>query len=154
MKKILIKSAFFTLMKKVKSISNAILLRINKNFRKKIIPFKNHQFFKDYSYAFIVESATEKCIKMTIYPQNTSNIIKLAIQIPDGEGNIVKEFPQILKDYGLLHASGLLKVGEIMVYECYLNVKYNSIEMETLKKILNGIANPSIIISFQKVKTI
>ncbi len=154
MKKILIKSAFFTLMKKVKSISNAILLRINRNFRKRI-PIKNHHFFKDYSHAFIVESTTEKCMKMTMYPQNTTDIIKLTIQIQDGEDTIIKEFPQILKDYDIIHASGLLKIGEVLVYECYLHLKYNSQEMIILKNILNGISDSSIIIiSFQKVKTI
>lgn len=137
----------------IKSISDAVIKATKKNTLKKIIPLKNKDYLKKYPYILIIQSETEKCIKITIYPQKTTNITKLVIQTSLEDKDLFKEIPRILKEYDILHAPGLLKIGDVFIYECYINLKPNSTKAGELLKKLKKFSKQSLLFSIEKIKS-
>ena len=86
------------------------------------VSFLNILGSKEEPYLLIVKSATIECIRLTIYPIDREKIIKIILSGTDTTDNFPEILSKILQEFKVLHTSGLLKKGEHLYYECYLNL--------------------------------
>jgi len=77
---------------------------------------------KEAPYLLVVKSASSECIRLTIYPIKKKRIIKIKLSGAETIENFLEHFSKIIKDFEVLHTSGLMKKGEHLYYEFYLNV--------------------------------
>ena len=136
---------------KKKSITDAFVKVIKKSTMKKFSVSLTDIFNeKKYHYILIIKSTTEKCVRITIYPLEDKQIVKLKLRdIPDIFFNNLSD---ILKKYDVIHSSGLLEIDGQLFYECYLKIDIESPKIIELKKILDKVKNSSTLFSIEKIK--
>jgi hypothetical protein len=101
----------------------------------------------DCKYLLVIQSIIEKSIKLTLYPVNKSKIIKVSLFGLKLSKKTLKEISKILQKYEVIHSSGLLKIKNSLMYECYLNLSLTEKQSEDLNSSLEKINN-----IFKKVK--
>lgn len=92
---------------------------ISKN---KISNFDRCPFF------LIIQSYTDKYIRITIYPITKSKILKISFLGKKILKNTFDQFLNLIKTFDIIHTSGLISKGDKIFYECYLNHNLHEIE--------------------------
>jgi hypothetical protein len=92
--------------------------------------------FKDSSYVLIVRLITKIFAKLTIYPLNKSKILKLIFNGFDIQNTLIEETIKELKDFKIIHASGLTSLGDKSYFECYLDLRLDDEDYKDLKFLL------------------
>jgi len=87
---------------------------------------------KDEPYLLVVKSATNECIRLTIYPIKTERIVKISLSGTDTTKNFLEILSKILQDFKVLHSSGLFQKVEHFHYECYLNLNKSDVKYKDL----------------------
>lgn len=96
------------------------------------VSFLNILGSKEDPYLLIVKSATIECIRLTIYPIDREKIIKIILSGTDTTDKFLEILSKILQEFKVLHTSGLLKKGEHLYYECYLNLNKSDVKYKDL----------------------
>ena len=105
------------------------------------ISLSNKFNVNDYPFALIIQSTTENQTKLTIYPIKKERIIKITLFGQNVSDNTSEMLSEIIKNYEIIHSSGLLIKKMKFFYECYLNLNPTDNEYKDLKGSLNKIRN-------------
>ena len=97
--------------------------------------------FKDSSYILIVRLLTKIFAKLTIYPLNRSKILKLIFIGFDFQDIMIEETIKKLKEFNIIHTSGLTSLGDKSYYECYLDLSFIDKDYKDLQSVLDKIKN-------------
>ncbi len=89
--------------------------------------------FKESNKLLIIQSTSEKCIRITIYPLRNEAIIKLILMGSNISDESIERLSNILQNYEIIHTSGLFIKGKELFYECYLNQELKSEKTDNLK---------------------
>ena len=103
------------------------------------IPIFDRFAEKEYPHILIIQSTIENRTKLIIYPIKKEKLIKVSLfgqNITDG---IIGILSRILKNYEIIHTSGLLIKKKKLFYECYLNLNLSDIKSKELKASLDKI---------------
>ncbi|MFX0017710.1 MAG: hypothetical protein ACFFAK_07570 [Promethearchaeota archaeon] len=97
-------------------------------------------------YLLIIQSNTEKYVKLTIYPIQHQKIIKLTLKGVNVLYKDIEILSKRLQKYNIIHTTGLVSKSKNVIYECYLDLrkietKYNELEksLEKIKSIFKDI---------------
>ncbi|MBD3342753.1 MAG: hypothetical protein GF353_26890 [Candidatus Lokiarchaeota archaeon] len=90
-------------------------------------------------YWLIIQSNMEKCIRLTIYPLNKKKITKLILTGKNIDGRKLDDLSEILKSLEIIHTSGILRMGENILYELYLNLSLSEFKEKTKNNTLQRI---------------
>lgn len=96
---------------------------------------------EEYPFLLIVQSTIENSIKLSIYPLKNEKIIKLTFSGFNFSNEIIDEISKILKNYQIVHTSGVLLIEKQLFYECYLKLNLNEIKTKELNTSLEKIKN-------------
>lgn len=96
---------------------------------------------EEYPFLLIVQSTIENSIKLSIYPLKNEKIIKLTFSGFNFSNEIIDEISKILKNYQIVHTSGVLLIEKQLFYECYLNLSLSEIKAKELNTSLEKIKN-------------
>ena len=99
---------------------------------------------KKYPYLLVIQSIQEDFIRLTIYPVKIKNLIKVSLcglKISDETNMISLSLAKTLQNFEIIHTSGLLKKGNKLYFECYLNLSLSDVKTRVLKAALNKIKN-------------
>ena len=124
-----------------KNLTNA---KIQKNRKKSEINLKislNEIENLDYPYFLIIQSTAASCTRLTLYPVNNDKILKLIISGSEVSDKGVEALSNILRNFEIIHTSGLLIKKQQLNYECYLNLTFSDTKYKDLKTSLNNIKN-------------
>jgi hypothetical protein len=132
--------------KKEKSLTEAFIKSKEESDRLKlIIPTKEILRFQNYSHFLIIQSFTRKYSKITIYPINNKKVTKIQISGKNINQKKMNNILNIIKNFDIIHTSGLLARGKKMFYEVYIN--------HTLQDLTNPIKS-NITTSFKRIRLI
>jgi hypothetical protein len=95
----------------------------------------------DCKYLLVIQSIIEKSIKLTVYPVNKNKIIKVSLFGLKLSKKTLKKISKILHKYEVIHSSGILKIKNSLMYECYLNLNLTEKQSEDLGSSLDKIKN-------------
>ena len=105
------------------------------------ISVNNVKAFKENPNILIIQSVTEGCTRLTIYPVDKNDILKISLSGSDVSEDAITDLSNILQNYEMIHSSGLLIKAEELYYECYLNLSQSDSKTEDLKSSLDTIRN-------------
>jgi hypothetical protein len=97
--------------------------------------------FKKYSYLLMIRLLTKTFAKLTIYPLNKDRILKVIFIGFDIQNKMVEETIKELRNFKIIHTSGLTTLGNKSYYECYLDLSFNEEDYKDLKSTLDKIKN-------------
>ncbi|MFW9771395.1 MAG: hypothetical protein ACFFBY_04645 [Promethearchaeota archaeon] len=100
---------------------------------------------KDYRsspYLLIIQSNTEKYVKLTVYPIKHDKIIKLTLKGANILFRDIEILSKRLQKFNIIHTTGLVSQSKNVIYECYLDLrKRDEIQFDNLEKSLEKIKN-------------
>ena len=88
---------------------------------------------------------------MTIYPIKKEKIIKISLFGQNVSDNTIERLSEIIKNYEIIHSSGLLIKKMKFFYECYLNLNPTDNEYKDLKGSLNKIRNIPLEVKIEEI---
>lgn len=136
---------------KNKILTNAYIKQVKEtSFVSLKIPLSNTETVKHFRYVLVIQSSTEKCTRVLIYPLNKKKVIKLSLEGFNMIEKKVNNFLKIIQKFDMIHTSGLVAKGKKLFYECYLNLslaELENVEYKDLKTSLDMIKN-----IFKKIK--
>jgi len=100
----------------------------------------------------IIKSLTTKSIRITIYPLENRDVLKLTIKDPNNNENMFLKISEFLRKYNVIHTSGLIEVDKNLLFECYLNEGLDTPELNDLKVFLANIKSSNTSLNFEKIK--
>ena len=96
------------------------------------------QIFANNPNLLVIESIFHDCMKITIYPIESDEIVKITFTGSDLSDNSITDLLSILHNYKIIHTSGLIIKDEEFYYECYLNLSHKTKDLKgSLDKIRN-----------------
>ncbi|MFX1276006.1 MAG: hypothetical protein ACFFAT_13245 [Promethearchaeota archaeon] len=126
---------------------------LKKSLLKKFaLSFSEIQKFQQFRYLLIIKSFTDKSIRITLYPLKNKDVIKLNIQDSDMFEDIFYKLTDFLKNYEIIHNSGLIEFNNYFIFECYLKLDLESPEINQIEKFLDNIKNSTTLFSIEKIK--
>ncbi len=96
---------------------------------------------RDYPYVLIIQSITKKRTRLTIYPTKKDRLLKISLFGQNISNDVISILSKILKNYKIIHTSGLLVKQKQLFYECYLNLNLSDVKSKDLKTSLDKIRN-------------
>lgn len=87
----------------------------------------------------IIQSITQGCTRLTIYPLDKDDILKISLSGSEVSEDTISNLSTVLQNYEMIHTSGLLIKAEELYYECYLNLSQSDSKTEVLKSSLDTI---------------
>ncbi len=81
--------------------------------------------FNECPFVLIIQSYLDTCSKLTIYPINKEKITKVHFSGSDISDKAVETLTNTLKNYEIIHTSGLIFKKKQLLYECYLNLNFS-----------------------------
>ena len=107
--------------------------------------------FKDSPNILVIQSVTEGCTRLTIYPMDKDEIVKISLSGSNVSEDAITDLSSILQNYEMIHTSGLLIKAEELYYECYLNISHLDSKTKDLKESLDKIRNIFKRITIEKI---
>lgn len=104
-------------------------------------PFTLKGKFNEYPYILIVQLITKTFAKLTIYPLNRDRVLKIIFLGFDIQNKTVKGIINQLKNFGIIHTSGITILGKKSYYECYIELCFGDKDYKDLKNVLDKIKN-------------
>ncbi len=96
---------------------------------------------RDYPNVLIIQSITKRRTRLTIYPTKKDRLLKISIFGQDISNDVISILSKILKNYKIIHTSGLLVKQKQLFYECYLNLNLSDVKSKDLKTSLDKFRN-------------
>ena len=96
---------------------------------------------ENYPFLLIVQSTIENSIKLSIYPLKNEKIVKVTFSGFNFSNEIFDVISKLLKNYQVIHTSGVLLIEKQLFYECYLNLSLGETQTNELNVSLNRIKN-------------
>ena len=135
------------------STTNAQIKKIKKSLLRKFsLTHSEVQKFQSFNYLLIIKSLTNKSIRITIYPLENRDVLKLAIKAPNDHEKMFLKISEFLKNYEIIHASGLIEINKNLLLECYIKGRLNSQELNHLDVFLNNIKTSNTFLNIEKIK--
>lgn len=97
--------------------------------------------FKGYPNILVVRLLTKKFAKLSIYPLKSTKIVKIILSGFDFQNAMIQDTIKKLKNYNIIHTSGLTSLGKRAYYECYLDLSFSDKEYKYLKSVLDNVKN-------------
>ena len=97
--------------------------------------------FNECPYILIVRLSTKTFAKLTIYPLNRDRVLKINFLGFDIQDKDVKGIIKQLKNFSIIHTSGITILGKKSYYECYLELCIDDEDYIDLKNVLDKIKN-------------
>ena len=72
--------------------------------------------FKESNKILVIQSTSEKCIRITLYPLKEEAIIKLILIGANISDDSIEKLSTILQNYEIIHTSGLLLKGKELFF--------------------------------------
>ncbi len=120
---------------KSRVLNSDILLNLN-------ISISDKFGVRDYPYVLIIQSITKKRTRLTIYPTKKDRLLKISLFGQNISNDVISILSKILKNYKIIHTSGLLVKQKQLFYECYLNLNLSDdVKSKDLKTSLDKIRN-------------
>ncbi|TFG07943.1 MAG: hypothetical protein EU539_03635 [Promethearchaeota archaeon] len=116
------------------------------------IPLRDISKRKNLPYILIIQSTTEVCTKITIYPIQKVNVIKISMHGKNVSEEITNIISNALRKHDIIHTSGLIVKQGIYSFECYLNLSLKELNSLELKNSLNKIKKTVDHIRIEEVK--
>ncbi len=98
-----------------------------------------------YKYILVIQSLTQKCMKLTIYPLQDKNVIKLTVYgehiVKEDKGISDENLSQVLEllsGFLILHTSGLTLKKESLLFECYVKIDLSNTKNFSYKRRIKG----------------
>jgi len=110
--------------------------------------------FKDNPNILVIQSVTESCTRLTIYPIERDEIVKISLSGSNISDKSITDFSNILQNYEILHSSGLLIKAEELYYECYLKLSLSDNKIKDLKTSLDEFSKIFKAITIEKIEKI
>lgn len=137
------------------NLTEGTIEKLEKNVDLKVdLSFINEIDFEKYPYTLIIKSKTKRCFRITLYPLEKNEIVKLSLNGENISDNILEKLSQILHRYEIIHTSGLLVKKKQLFYECYLNMTKNSEEfvrltqkLEEIRSVFNSLEITQILVN-------
>jgi hypothetical protein len=118
--------------------------------------------FKDLSqfkYILVIQSLSLKCMKLSIYPLQDKNVIKVILyqkeSLRDDKSISEAEIARIINELNkvkIIHTSGLLMKKGKPIFEAYLNINLSKIHNSIIQNVDQFINSLNLKISFEKIK--
>ncbi len=126
----------------ISRITNAYIQHISE-FPKTVlnISLNELKILENCKYLLVIHSITEESLRLTIYPINRQNIIKITLFGGNLSNKIFKKVTKILQKFQVIHTSGFLKIKKHLFFECYLNLSLSEEKSKDLKASLDNIKN-------------
>jgi hypothetical protein len=105
------------------------------------ILFKTKGKFEDYTNILVIRLLTNKFAKFSIYPLKSSKIVKIVLIGFDFQNKMIQDTIKQLKNYNIIHTSGLTSLGKRSYYECYLDISMSDKDYKYLKSVLDNVKN-------------
>ena len=135
------------------STTKAQIKKIKKSLLKKFsLTFSEVQKFHPFTYLLIIKSLTKKSIRITLYPLDTRDVIKLTINTPNEHENMFLKVSEFLKKYEIIHTSGLIEIDKNLLFECYLKGNLKTPQINKLEFFVDSIKSPSTLLDIEKIK--
>lgn len=137
-----------------KGTSTKALIKVHKKslMKKFSLSSLEIQKFQEFKYILIIKSLTDKCIRITLYPLENRNVIKLKIKDSSLNDGIFYELSEFLKYYDVIHTSGLLELEKEFLFECYCKLDLDSPKLNELENFINNIKKSSTFFNIEKIK--
>ena len=101
--------------------TNAQIKKIKKSLLRKFsLSYSEAQRFQSFDYLLIIKSLSKISIRITLYPLKTRNVLKLTINAPNDHDEMFLKISEFLKNYEIIHASGLIEINTNLLLECYI----------------------------------
>ncbi|TFF95852.1 MAG: hypothetical protein EU544_01860 [Promethearchaeota archaeon] len=135
-----------------KNLTSAYIKKNKRGSHLKLdISFPQIEKIQDKSYFLVIQSTSPKCSRVTIYPLKKKQILKLSITGTDISETSIERLSDILKDYEIIHTSGLLIKKKELNFECYLNLNFQDPKSKDLKIALNNLRNIFKLINIEEI---
>ena len=105
------------------------------------ILFKTKGKFEDYTNILVIRLLTNKFAKFSIYPLKSSKIVKIVLIGFDFQNKMIQDTIKQLKNYNIIHTSGLTSLGKRSYYECYLDISMSDKDYKYIKSDLDNVKN-------------
>ncbi|MHA1291152.1 MAG: hypothetical protein ACTSQJ_00620 [Promethearchaeota archaeon] len=106
---------------------------------------------RETQYLLIIQSIIEGCKRINIYPINCKKILKIIIHGENISDNYITELSRIIKQFDIIHTSGLILKGKDLYYECYLNLNLSDYKTKDLKISLDKFRNIFKLIKIEEI---
>lgn len=126
----------------ISRITNAYIQQLS-DFPKTVLNLSLNELkiLENCKYLLIIHSITEEFLRLTIYPINRQNIIKVTLLGGTLSSKIFIRVTKILQKFQVIHTSGFLKIKKHFFFECYLNLSLSEEKSKDLKTSLDNIKN-------------
>jgi hypothetical protein len=128
-------------MKNAKLTDAFILDNSNPSDIKLSLSLSHLEKFKKKLNLLVIQSTTESCSRITIYPLDKKSIIKISLSGSNISDENIGDLSKLIKKYKIIHTSGLLIKGEDLFYECYLKLDLSDDQTKDLKASLDNFRN-------------
>lgn len=124
------------------NLTKAYVQRVNDlsktNFKIPILEIKE---LEKYPFLLVIQSVIENNIKLSIYPLKKEKIVKVSLSGFNLSNEIFQGISKILRNFQLIHTSGVIFLEKRLFYECYLNISLSEEKTKNLKASFNNIKN-------------
>ena len=114
------------------------------NFEIQIIDIKD---LNKYPFFLVIQAVVEHNIKLSIYPLNVEKVTKVSLSSFNFSSENFDELSRILREYKVVHTSGVIFIEKRFFYECYLIMSKNEEKSKNLKASFNKIKS-----KFEEIK--
>jgi len=133
--------------------TNAQIKKIKKSLLRKFsLSYSEAQRFHSFDYLLIIKSLSKISIRITLYPLKTRNVLKLTINAPNDHDEMFLKISEFLKNYEIIHASGLIEINTNLLLECYIKGRLNTQELNQLDDFLDNIKTSKTFLNIEKIK--
>ena len=133
--------------------TNAQIKKIKKSLLRKFsLSYSEAQRFQSFDYLLIIKSLSKISIRITLYPLKTRNVLKLTINAPNDHDEMFLKISEFLKNYEIIHASGLIEINTNLLLECYIKGRLNTQELNQLDDFLDDIKTSKTFLNIEKIK--
>ena len=124
------------------SLTKAYIQRVSdfkkSNFEIQVINIKD---LSKFPFLLVIQSVVEHYIKLLIYPLSEEKITKVSLSNFNFSHENFEELSIILREYNVIHTSGIVLIEKRFFYECYLLMSKNEEKSKNLKASFNKIKN-------------
>ena len=130
------------------SLTKAYIQRVSvfkkSNFEIQIIDIKE---LNKYPFFLVIQAVVEHYIKLSIYPLNEEKVTKVSLTSSNFSSENFDDLSRILREYRVIHTSGVVLIENRFFYECYLIMSEDKEKSKNLKASFNKIKS-----KFEEIK--
>ncbi len=118
------------------------------NFEIQIIDIKD---LNKFPFFLVIQAVVEHNIKLSIYPLKEEKITKVSLSSFNFSSENFDELSRILREYRVIHTTGVILIENRFFYECYLNISKDEEKSKNLKASFNKIKSKFVKIKIEEI---